>query len=165
MKTIRTRNLSGKVPIQTFEICHKCGLVALTPQEVETMIGYRHTGGKRITQANCHSCRAVLGASPTRRTDPNKNKISRDLIRYYFSSLPALLFMPVPVRLPVLPATATFCFCMPDVLACPTLILRRRRGWCVILVYPIHAHLPPCLHRRVSRVCQAFSCLVHIVSQ
>ena len=49
MKTIRTRNLSGKVPIQTFEICHKCGLVALTSQEVETMIGYRHTGGKRIT--------------------------------------------------------------------------------------------------------------------
>ena len=77
MKAIRTRNLSGKVPIQTFEICHNCGLVALTSQEVETMIGYRHMGGKWITQANCHSCRAVLGASPTRRTGPNKNRISR----------------------------------------------------------------------------------------
>ena len=32
----------------------------------------------------------------------------RDLIRYYFSSLPTLLFRPVSVRLPALPATATF---------------------------------------------------------
>ena len=32
----------------------------------------------------------------------------REVIRYYFSSLPALLFRPVSVRLPVLPATATF---------------------------------------------------------
>ena len=39
MKAIRARDLSGKVPNQTFEICHKCGLVALTSQEVETMIG------------------------------------------------------------------------------------------------------------------------------
>ena len=48
----------------------------------------------------------------------------------------------------------------PDTVASPL-----KTGWCVILVYPIHAHLPPCLHRRVSRVCQTFSCFVHIVSQ
>ena len=35
-------------------------------------------------------------------------RVYRDLIRYYFSSLPTLLFRPVSVRLPALPATATF---------------------------------------------------------
>ena len=34
--------------------------------------------------------------------------LSVDLIRYYFSSLSTLLFRPVSVRLPVLPAAATF---------------------------------------------------------
>ena len=77
MKEIRTRNLSGKVPVQTFEIYHGCGLVAPTPQEVDKMIGYRHVRGKWITQSNCHSCRAILGASPKKRTGSNKNKISR----------------------------------------------------------------------------------------
>ena len=33
---------------------------------------------------------------------------TRDLIRYYFSSLPTPLFRPIFVRLPVLPTTATF---------------------------------------------------------
>ena len=46
MKATRTRNLSGTVPVQTFEICNKCGLVALTSQEVEATIGYRRTNGK-----------------------------------------------------------------------------------------------------------------------
>ena len=32
----------------------------------------------------------------------------REVIRYYFSSLPTLLFRPVSVRLPVLPATTVF---------------------------------------------------------
>ena len=77
MKAIRTRNLSGKAPIQTFEICHTCGLVALTSQEVETMIGYRHSGGKWITQPNCHSCRSAISASPKRQTGPNRNKAGR----------------------------------------------------------------------------------------
>ena len=73
----RTRNLSGNSPIQTFEICHKCGLVVLTSQEVETMIGYRHSGGKWITQPNCHSCRSAMSASPKRQTGPNRNKAGR----------------------------------------------------------------------------------------
>ena len=77
MKAIRARNLSGKVPIQTFEICNKCGLVALTSQEVETMMGYRHSAGKWKTQPNCHSCRTAMSASPKRRTGPNRNKIGR----------------------------------------------------------------------------------------
>ena len=77
MKATRMHNLLGKVPIQTFEICHKCGMVALTSQEVETMIGYRHSGGKWITQPNCHGCRATISANPKRRTGPNKNKMGR----------------------------------------------------------------------------------------
>ena len=76
MKAARTRNLSGTVPVQTFEICNKCGLVALTSQEVEAMIGYRRTNGKWITQPNCHKCRAEISANPTRRTGPNRNRTS-----------------------------------------------------------------------------------------
>ena len=73
----RTRNLSGNAPIQTFEICHKCGLVALTSQEVEAMIGYRRANGKWNTQPNCHKCRAAMSANPKRRTGPNRNKTDR----------------------------------------------------------------------------------------
>ena len=77
MKATRTRNLSGTVPVQTFEICNKCGLVALTSQEVEATIGYRRTSGKWITQPNCHKCRAEISANPARRTGPNRNRDER----------------------------------------------------------------------------------------
>ncbi len=64
----RMRNLSGEVSVQTLGICHKCGLVALTPQEVETMIGYRRANGKWITLPNCHKCRTRLSKSPKKCT-------------------------------------------------------------------------------------------------
>ena len=38
----------------------------------------------------------------------SKRSATIEVIRYYFSSLPTLLFRPVSVRLPVLPATTTF---------------------------------------------------------
>ena len=40
------------------------------------MIGYRRVRGKWTTQSNCHSCMAILGANPTRKTGPNRKRIS-----------------------------------------------------------------------------------------
>lgn len=68
---------SGKVPVHTFEICNRCGLVALTPQEVDRMIGYRRVRGKWVTQPNCHKCRYALHLGSKKPTGPNKNKIDR----------------------------------------------------------------------------------------
>ncbi len=42
------------------------------------------------------------------RHSPRRVHDIREVIRYYFSSLPTLLFRPVSVRLPVLPATTVF---------------------------------------------------------
>lgn len=77
MQYVRSRNISGNVPVQTFEICNRCALVALTSQEVSEFIGYRRSGGKWITQPNCHKCRSVLSANPKRRTGRNKKKMRK----------------------------------------------------------------------------------------
>ena len=58
------------MPAQTFEVCNRCGISALTTQAVAEVFGYRKYNGKIITQPNCQKCRARLSKNPTRRTGP-----------------------------------------------------------------------------------------------
>lgn len=75
MLRMRKDNLLGKVPVKTFEICHRCGLLALSSHEVEMRMGYRWSNNKWITQPNCIKCRAELSRNPKRRMGPNKKKM------------------------------------------------------------------------------------------
>ena len=85
------------------------------------------------------------------------------MIRYYFSSLPTLLFRPVSVRLPVLPATATFGRNSGIVESAPRCDARQRipprsltasvpqgatNGYSSYTPdpYPLSKDSPPCLH-------------------
>ena len=77
MNRRREENVGGIMPEQTFEVCNKCGITAITTQTVSEIIGYRKTNGRIITQPNCHKCRATLSKNPTRKTGPNKKKMIR----------------------------------------------------------------------------------------
>ena len=77
MNRRREENVGGMMPEQTFEVCNKCGITAITTQTVSDIIGYRKTNGKIITQPNCHKCRSVLSRSPKQRTGPNKKRMVR----------------------------------------------------------------------------------------
>jgi len=75
MNRRREENVGGMMPEQTFEVCNKCGITAITTQTVSEIIGYRKTNNRIITQPNCHKCRAKLSKNPTRKTGPNKKKM------------------------------------------------------------------------------------------
>jgi hypothetical protein len=77
MNRRREENVGGMMPEQTFEVCNKCGITAITTQTVSDIIGYRKTNGRIITQPNCHKCRAKISQNPTRKTGPNKKKMIR----------------------------------------------------------------------------------------
>ena len=77
MNRRREENVGGVMPEQTFEVCNRCGVVAITTQAVSEIIGYRKIKGKIITQPNCHKCRAILSKNPKQRTGPNKKKMIR----------------------------------------------------------------------------------------
>ena len=77
MNRRREENVGGMMPKQTFEVCNKCGVTAITTQAVSEIIGYRKTNGKIITQPNCHKCRSILSKNPKQRTGPNKKKMVR----------------------------------------------------------------------------------------
>lgn len=72
MNRRREENIGGVMPEQTFEVCNKCGITAITTHTVSEIIGYRHSNGMIITQPNCHKCRAKLSKNPKKRTGPNK---------------------------------------------------------------------------------------------
>jgi len=80
MNRRRQENIGGVMPEQTFEVCNKCGVTAITTQTVSEIIGYRKTNGKIITQPNCHKCRAKLSKNPTKRTGPNKKTMTRSSV-------------------------------------------------------------------------------------
>ena len=77
MNRRREENIEGVMPEQTFEVCNKCGITAITTQTVSELLGYRKTNGKIITQPNCHKCRAKISKNPTRKIGPNKKKMIR----------------------------------------------------------------------------------------
>jgi len=74
MNRRREENIGGVMPEQTFEVCNKCGITAITTQTVSEIIGYRKSKDRIITQPNCHKCRAKLSKNPIRRTGPNKKR-------------------------------------------------------------------------------------------
>ena len=82
MRRRRTAKL-GLVPEQTFEVCNRCGVQAVTSQEISDIIGYRKTGEKIITQPNCHKCRAELSANPKNPTGKNKKSIKKGQKRLF----------------------------------------------------------------------------------
>ena len=71
MNRRRTAKL-GIAPAQTFEVCHRCGLLAVTSQEISEKIGYRKIKDKVITQPNCTKCRSHLSSNPKNPTGKNK---------------------------------------------------------------------------------------------
>ena len=74
----RRQEIAGAaMPEQTFEVCNLCGAAAITTQAVAGLMGYRKSGGRIITQPNCHKCRARLSKSPKRRRGPNRNKTAK----------------------------------------------------------------------------------------
>jgi transposase-like protein len=75
MNRRREENVGGIMPEQTFEVCNKCGVTAITTQTVSEIIGYRKSDGRIITQPNCHKCRTKLSKNPSRKTGPNKKKM------------------------------------------------------------------------------------------
>ena len=77
MNRRREENVGGMMPEQTFEVCNKCGITAITTQTVSEIIGYRKINGKIITQPNCHKCRAKLSKNPIKRTGPNQKSMIR----------------------------------------------------------------------------------------
>ena len=80
MNRRREENVGGVMPEQTFEVCNKCGITAITTQAVSEIIGYRKTNGKIITQPNCHKCRAKLSKNPIKRAGPNQKTMVRSLL-------------------------------------------------------------------------------------
>ncbi len=76
MNRRREDNMGAVMPMQTFEVCNRCGLAALTMQTVVELIGYRKSNGRMITQPNCHGCRAKLSKNPKRRTGRNRKKMT-----------------------------------------------------------------------------------------
>ena len=80
MNRRRQENMGAVMPEQTFEVCNLCGATAITTQAVADLIGYRKSGGKIITQPNCHKCRARLSKSPKKRTGANRKKMAKKSI-------------------------------------------------------------------------------------
>ena len=77
MNRRRQENMGAVMPEQTFEVCNLCGAAAITTQAVADLMGYRKSGGKIITQPNCHKCRARLSKSPKKRTGANRKRMAK----------------------------------------------------------------------------------------
>ena len=77
MNRRRQENMGAVMPEQTFEVCNQCGVTAITTQAVADLMGYRKSGGKIITQPNCHKCRARLSKSPKKRTGANRKRMAK----------------------------------------------------------------------------------------
>ena len=75
MNRRREESMGDVMPEQTFEVCNRCGISALTTQTVAEVFGYRKSNSRIITQPNCQKCRAVLSKNPKRRTGPNAKKM------------------------------------------------------------------------------------------
>ena len=80
MNRRRQENMGAVMPEQTFEVCNLCGAAAITTQAVADLMGYRKSGGKIITQPNCHKCRARLSKSPKKRTGANRKRMAKKSI-------------------------------------------------------------------------------------
>ena len=69
--------MGAMMPEQTFKVCNLCGATAITTQAVADLIGYRKSGGKIITQPNCHKCRAKLSKNSKKCTGTNHKKMAK----------------------------------------------------------------------------------------
>ena len=77
MNRRRQESMGAVMPEQTFEVCNLCGAAAITTQAVADLMGYRKSGGKIITQPNCHKCRTRLSKSPKKRTGANRKRMAK----------------------------------------------------------------------------------------
>ena len=77
MNRRRQKNMGAVMPEQTFEVCNLCGATAITTQAVADLIGYRKSGGRIITQPNCHKCRAKISKNPKKRTGANRKRMAK----------------------------------------------------------------------------------------
>jgi len=75
MNRRREENIGGMMPEQTFEVCNRCGITAITTQAVSEIIGYRKINDRIITQPNCHKCRTILSKNTSKKVGPNKKKM------------------------------------------------------------------------------------------